>query len=115
MSEERCCECDSQTGKAGVQDDSLYDNYGNGPYCDTCYETTLEYHEAHSKDLKKQNAALRELCGEMAGYGKVLILMAPSKDKLNPAEQDCIIRMELLINRQEELTKVERGNYESIY
>ena len=34
---ERCVKCDEPTGKAGRLDDSLYDDDGNGPFCETCF------------------------------------------------------------------------------
>ena len=38
MEEERCCICDEPTGKAGIADDSLYGDKGDGPYCENCFE-----------------------------------------------------------------------------
>ena len=38
MNIERCCICDSPTEKAGIGEDSLYGEEGDGPYCDECYE-----------------------------------------------------------------------------
>ena len=35
---ERCCICDSPTEKAGIGEDSLYGEEGDGPYCEECYE-----------------------------------------------------------------------------
>lgn len=37
MEEERCCICDEPTGRAGKQDDSLYLENGQGPYCEKCW------------------------------------------------------------------------------
>lgn len=36
---EYCCECGEATGNAGPGDGSLYDNDGNGPFCDACFDT----------------------------------------------------------------------------
>ncbi len=33
---ERCCKCDSATGKAGAGDDSLYTE-SDGPFCEDCF------------------------------------------------------------------------------
>lgn len=42
MSElERCCECDATTGRGGKQDDSLYCDDGQGPFCEECWEVVL--------------------------------------------------------------------------
>jgi hypothetical protein len=35
---EHCKACDSETGKAGRDDDSLYLDSGDGPYCDDCWD-----------------------------------------------------------------------------
>jgi hypothetical protein len=34
---EECFLCGELTGKCGEGEDSLYDDYGNGPYCQKCY------------------------------------------------------------------------------
>lgn len=39
---ERCIRCDEPTGRAGEGDDSLYDEEGNGPYCQDCYDALHE-------------------------------------------------------------------------
>ena len=36
METEKCCVCDSETGRAGAAEDSLYVN-DNGPLCEDCY------------------------------------------------------------------------------
>ena len=36
--EERCFGCDEPTGRAGKDDDSLYDSLGAGPYCEECWD-----------------------------------------------------------------------------
>lgn len=40
---EYCFFCDRPTGKAGIGEDSIYDQIGNGPYCEMCYSQTEEY------------------------------------------------------------------------
>lgn len=39
MSVETCCECEQETGRAGIHDDSLYFEDGSGPYCQECFPT----------------------------------------------------------------------------
>lgn len=34
---EYCCNCDDPTGRAGIEDDSLYTKKGNGPFCEECF------------------------------------------------------------------------------
>lgn len=43
---ERCCVCDEPTGKAGRDEDSLYRENGDGPYCETCWDR-LEQAQPH--------------------------------------------------------------------
>tara|TARA_R110002012_G_scaffold314998_2_gene528237 strand:+ start:839 stop:1018 length:180 start_codon:yes stop_codon:yes gene_type:complete len=42
MNYELCFICDHETGRAGIDEDSIYDKNGNGPYCEECYEKTLK-------------------------------------------------------------------------
>ncbi len=35
---ELCCKCENETGRCGIDDDSLYTKDGFGPYCEYCYE-----------------------------------------------------------------------------
>jgi hypothetical protein len=37
MRVELCCECSQPTGRAGRLDDSIYDDDGNGPFCEECW------------------------------------------------------------------------------
>ena len=40
MSLETCCECEMETGNAGMYEESLY--FGNaGPYCSQCYDDVI--------------------------------------------------------------------------
>jgi hypothetical protein len=34
---ERCFKCDEPTGRAGIGEDSLYDDSGAGPFCEACW------------------------------------------------------------------------------
>lgn len=39
MESERCCDCDTPTGRAGRADDSLFcDTCDTGPYCWPCWD-----------------------------------------------------------------------------
>jgi hypothetical protein len=56
---ERCVACDEPTGKAGKEDDSLYVD-GNGPYCEDCYEKTIqsisdEENRYHGEDMDQSS------------------------------------------------------------
>jgi len=35
---ERCVDCDEPTGRAGIADDSIYCNCGEGPFCVECWQ-----------------------------------------------------------------------------
>ena len=41
MSLETCCECDAETGRAGVGEDSLHAG-DKGPYCEDCWSDLPE-------------------------------------------------------------------------
>ena len=53
MEAEKCCICDSDTGRAGVADDSLY-IYDDGPFCYGCYAELIQ------TQLNEANAAYKE-------------------------------------------------------
>ena len=38
MDPEYCCQCGNTTGRAGIHDDSLYTDDGDGPFCEDCFE-----------------------------------------------------------------------------
>lgn len=39
---EECSICGEYTGRAGIAEDSLYDDDGGGPYCKDCWHAALE-------------------------------------------------------------------------
>lgn len=39
---ETCCECGEETGRAGLHEDSLFGEGGDGPYCEECWIATKE-------------------------------------------------------------------------
>ena len=43
MTLELCCYCDNPTGNAGEDDDSLYCDCGEGPFCDRCFERHMNF------------------------------------------------------------------------
>lgn len=47
MKLEHCCDCGAATGHAGQGEDSLYNIFGDGPYCDNCWNELTE-------DMKEQ-------------------------------------------------------------
>jgi hypothetical protein len=61
MSYERCTKCDELTGKAGPLDDSLFDDDGNGPFCERCWDWVKQIQE-----LTKQRDNLLEALFDIA-------------------------------------------------
>ena len=56
MSIERCLFCDEPTGRAGEGNDSLFDDQGEGPYCEECwdeYEARISQEE-HEFQIARQ-------------------------------------------------------------
>ena len=54
---ELCCECDAPTGRAGVGEDSLYRDDGEGLYCADCWkETTNQVFDANAGPVASNNA-----------------------------------------------------------
>lgn len=39
---ETCFICGEKTGRAGRYDDSIYDEQGRGPYCESCHKEVQE-------------------------------------------------------------------------
>jgi hypothetical protein len=39
---ECCYLCGNETGRAGRDEDSLYDDEGDGPYCEECWGMVIE-------------------------------------------------------------------------
>ena len=35
---EHCCECGEETGRAGPMEDSLFNDDGEGPFCEACWK-----------------------------------------------------------------------------
>lgn len=62
---ERCCKCDSATGKAGAGDDSLYTE-SDGPFCEDCFA-----------DLAAPSAASDAPDGAVIDYGTLPPLPNP--------------------------------------
>lgn len=56
MDYEYCWICGDATGKAGLGDGSIYDDDGDGPYCENCYGEYLDGQEA------KKNSQMAEDC-----------------------------------------------------
>lgn len=47
---ETCCECDTPTGKAGENEDSLYcADCGDGPFCAKCFDIHMDNHNQGDK------------------------------------------------------------------
>ncbi len=55
---EYCCECEQPTGRAGEGEDSLYDDKGEGPYCEGClgnHEDELAQ-QKHLEDIARKKS-----------------------------------------------------------
>jgi len=50
---EKCIQCDQPTDRAGIHEDSLYLDNGEGPLCLDCYQ------ESHILELETERDALR--------------------------------------------------------
>ena len=42
IEEEHCAECGEPTGRAGIGEDSLYTEEGDGPFCEECWGNIIE-------------------------------------------------------------------------
>jgi hypothetical protein len=70
---ELCCECQAETGRAGIAEDSLYAG-GDGPYCEECWNDLREILAARINKLfgiiadirKKAVPALSPMVSELA-------------------------------------------------
>lgn len=49
---ELCIECDKHTDRAGIEDDSLYTDEGDGPFCFECFTTKMDSIDFALKELK---------------------------------------------------------------
>ena len=47
---EYCCQCDDPTGRAGVDEDSLYTDDNRGPFCIDCYEELVMLTEGQNDE-----------------------------------------------------------------
>lgn len=74
---EYCFICEHPTGRAGRADDSLYDNYDYGSYCENCwYEERIWVGE--SKQLQAEN---ERLANAVKWYGERAQALTKCKDK----------------------------------
>lgn len=59
---ETCEYCGEETGKAGPGEDSIYDNDGNGPYCEECYHKAQDENpDLFNEDLDKNQKKAGQL------------------------------------------------------
>ncbi len=61
MSYETCFLCDSETGRAGAGDDSIYDELGKGPYCIECYNRQIPARLRTLNELSLTDDAAEEI------------------------------------------------------
>ena len=59
MELEHCCECDAETGKAGISDGSLYASSDRGPYCESCWDEVPHKLAEECDDKDAEIARLR--------------------------------------------------------
>lgn len=75
---ETCEYCGEETGRAGPGEDSIYDNDGNGPYCEECYHKAQEenpdlFNEGLDKNQKKAGQlGPTEKVGKEGAVGKLV-------------------------------------------
>ena len=77
---ETCRECDSETGRAGASEDSLYHSYV-GPFCEDCYDDWPDKIEAELAKVRREFRDFR------AGQAASVPEWIKCSDRL-PAEYD---------------------------
>ena len=65
MELEHCCECDAETGKAGISDGSLYASSDRGPYCESCWDEVPHKLAEECDDKDAEIARLRRRISEV--------------------------------------------------
>ena len=65
MELEHCCECDAETGKAGISDGSLYASSDRGPYCESCWDEVPDKLAEECDDKDAEIARLRRRLSEV--------------------------------------------------
>ena len=63
MELEHCCECNAETGKAGISDGSLYASSDRGPYCESCWG---EVPDKLAEECDDKDAEIARLKAELA-------------------------------------------------
>jgi predicted amidophosphoribosyltransferase len=64
MNKELCFICDEPTGRAGITDDSLYFDVGDGPYCEDCWDDNRKFCFDCGAEYNKRE----EKCPECESY-----------------------------------------------
>ena len=65
MELEHCCECNAETGKAGISDGSLYASSDRGPYCESCWGEVPDKLAEECDDKDAEIARLRRRLSEV--------------------------------------------------
>ena len=65
MELEHCCECNAETGKAGISDGSLYASSDRGPYCESCWDEVPDKLAEECDDKDAEIARLRRRLSEV--------------------------------------------------
>jgi hypothetical protein len=102
---ERCCQCDSETGRAGRADDSIYvraikgpsANNIIGPLCEECYESGLLKEEWVSMPIESRLTDLREKFGV-------------SSNRIKELESELLDRIKELEDTEEKLRQLTESN-----
>lgn len=96
MSYETCFLCDSETGRAGAGDDSIYDELGKGPYCIECYNRQIPARLRALNELSLTDDAAEEIdilrarVAELEA-GNALLRHDCAKAEVDIAERDLVI------------------------
>ena len=99
---ETCRECDSETGRAGASEDSLYHSYV-GPFCEDCYDDWPDKIEAELAKVRREFRDFR------AGQA-----VSVPDDRISVHEYTARISLQALEEYAENLSIVAGWDYEPL-
>ena len=99
---ETCRECDSETGRAGASEDSLYHSYV-GPFCEDCYDDWPDKIEAELAKVRREFRDFR--AGQAASV---------PDDRISVHEYTARISLQALEEYAENLSIVAGWDYEPL-
>jgi len=65
---EYCFKCGEPTGRAGAGEDSLYDEQGQGPYCESCCDAKAENDVEQAREYRRTNPIEAERRARLADW-----------------------------------------------